>query len=169
MARRKLTWVRYTNLSQALVAAPAGAAFDILDGWRQDMGILRNLPGMTVARIRLNFFVGGMTSPGAPPTVAIRVANIKEVQEAQADSSYALNNGPINDETADWMFYNTLYPNHGSDPTTGLPNAATYEFDVKAMRKLDEPDQTLGLFTSKLTTTAGLTVNSAISALLMLP
>lgn len=169
MARRRLTWVRTLNIGQVLPAAASGAAVDLFNGYRADMGITRNLPGTTVARVRAAFFIAGLSAGTSPIWVGLRKSTIQETLEAQTDPVFGLNSAPNRAEGADWAFWSALYPNHGSDPTTGIPNAATYEFDVKAMRKLDEIDETYSFFAGKETSTAGVTVNATFSVLLMQP
>lgn len=166
--RRKLVWAR-TQFSTAYTAAAFANWFDVLSTFRTAMGINANLPGCTVARTRIDLFAANLATGAPPLTVGLKVLTLREMNEAVIDPAYALGTSPQTETNADWMLWRGLYPNHGSDPTTGVPNAMTYEFDVKSMRRLDEAGETLGWCGSKQTTTAGYTVFTSISCLLALP
>lgn len=168
MNKRKLVWARRTR-SVALPAASTGDLDDVLIPFRAMMGITANLPGTTVSRCRLDIFAATMGAGTFPFQIGLRTVNLRDVTEAGTDPAYALNISPGVEIGADWMYWRSFFPNHGSDPTTGVPNAATYEVDVKSMRRLDEPQETLGLFISKPLSTAGVTINTSISVLLALP
>lgn len=169
MSRRKLVWARTGVQTIVLPAAASGLGYDPLAPFRIDMGILRNLPGTTVARVRISTFAGSLTSGTFPIWLGLRKATFNEVTEIGTDAAFALNNAPQRAETDDWMLWDAMYPNHGADVTTGLPNACTYEYDVKSMRKLDEAGETLLLMAGKETSVASVSVLTSISVLLMLP
>lgn len=168
MARRKLVWARKT-FTFGMTAAADGESTDMLSQFRTDMGILANLPGVTVMRIRADVFAANGTAGATPFFVGIRPSTMKEIAEMGTDPAFALTSAPQNDALEDWMYWRAIYPNHGADAVSGLPNASTYEIDVRAMRKLDEPGQTLGLYVGKGLSTGTLAVLCTTSVLLALP
>lgn len=168
MSKRKLVWARRVQ-NTALVAAASAAWVDLLAEFRVMMGITANIPGTTVSRVRMDCFSANLSAGGFPTTVGLRVMTIREFTEAQADPAYALNLSPLREPGADWMYWRALYPNHGADPTTGVPNALTYELDVRSMRRLDEAQETLAYCVSKEASTGGYTHFNSASVLLALP
>lgn len=168
MSKRKLVWTRRTQ-NNALVAGASATWIDLLAEWRVIMGITANLPGCTVMRIRADIFAASLTAGAQPLWVGIRKATLREVTEAGADAAYALNSSAGREPNADWMYWRALYPNHGADATSGVPNAMTYEIDVRAMRKLDEAQETLVAVLSKELSTGGYTPYLSASVLLALP
>lgn len=123
---------------------------DLLASFRLQYGINQGPPGLTIMRIRGILYATGVS--GAPfLTWAVRVADISEVLNFASLTTAQKNNlGPGSDQYADWMAWQTIMPNHGADPTTGVPNAGTYEVDVRSMRKLDELGQTLVFVAQKI-------------------
>lgn len=174
MARRKLVWARTPVISMGLTAAAEGDSFDLLSGFRNSMGLstatgVGGPPGLTVARVRLSVFAASLTAGAIPMFVGVRVMNAVDQTEAAGGGAEGLEVSPNRDPHADWMLWAACFPNHGSDPTTGVPNALTYDFDVRAMRKLDEVGLTLSLVIGKETSTNAATLSAAASVLLMLP
>lgn len=171
-SRRKLVWARIATSSNALTAAAEGDCFDLLQQFRANMGIGAGFggpPGLTVARVRLSIFSASLTAGAIPLFTGIRVMNLVDFVEASAGGVEGLEVSPGRDINADWMHWAASYPNHGSDPTTGVPNALTYDFDIRAMRKVEEIGQTLVLCIGKETSVAGATLVWSCSTLLMLP
>lgn len=168
MSKRKLVWTRRAQ-NNALLAAASATWIDLLAEFRVVMGITANLPGTTCMRIRADVFAASLTAGSAPLFCGIRVATLREMTEAGADAAYALNASAYREPDADWMFWRAFMPNHGADPVNGVPNAMTYEIDVRSMRKLEEAQQTLALVFSKETSTSGYVPIFAGSTLLALP
>lgn len=167
--RRKLVWARTPVVSQALVAGASANFTDLLQNFKADAGITGTV-GITVMRIRLEIFAATLTAGAIPFHVGIRVCNDSDIAQWLTMTTLTLAPfGPEQDEYADWMMWKACYPNHGSDPVTGVPNAATYEIDVRAMRKIDELGQTLCIWMSKGASTNGNTINHSSSVLLALP
>lgn len=169
MARRKLIWARGPAFTQAFGAPAAAFWFDPLSGFRVQMGVVRGPPGITIMRSRYSFFVANIGAGAYPIWTAARVIGIESLLEAQTDPVHALELSPQTDPHNDWMMYEPLYPNHGADPVTGVPNAATFDIDVKSMRKADELGETLGLVISKPASVAGFSVTWSSSVLVALP
>lgn len=169
MSKRKLIWARTNVVTLALPAAASAQCWDLLQNTRTGMGILLNLPGVTVMRTRLDVFAPTLSAGSFPYTVGVRTATIAEFTELNGDAVFRLNSAPNRDTTADWMLWKACYPNHGADATTGVPNASTYELDVRSMRKMDELSQTLLFMVGKETSTAGFSVSVSASVLLALP
>lgn len=165
--RRKLIWARQTS-SHAMTAAADAEWTDALGNFRSLMGINMNLPGTTVSRVRLDVAAANVGN-FQPTYVGLQKVKISDVLNYVAVPAEGLTASPNREYHSDWMLWRVLFPNHGADPTSGLPNAQTYELDVRAMRRLDEAQETLGLVFSKETSVSGYTVQYAISVLLALP
>lgn len=171
-SRRKLVWARTATSANALTAAAEGDVFDLLQQFRATMGLAAGVggpPGLTVVRCRLSFFAASLTAGAIPLFAGVRPISTTDFAEALAGGTEGLEVMPGRDQHADWMFWTAMYPNQGADATTGVPNALTYEYDVRSQRKLDEVGYTLGLFLGKETSTNGVTVNWSASVLVMLP
>lgn len=166
--RRKLVWARSSQIS-ALTAAADAEVVDVLATFRTLMGITANIPGTTVVRTRMDLFAANLAAGGFPTYVGLKVNTLREVAEAQADAAFALNSGPQIETNADWFYWRALYPNMGADPTIGTANHISFELDIKSMRRLDEPSETVGLWVQKPVSTAGYSVYSTTSILLALP
>lgn len=152
----------------SLTAAASASWTDLLGNFRTTMGILANLPGTTVSRVRLDVFVAN-AGTGLPVYVGLQKVKISDVLNYVAVPAEALAASPAREMHSDWMLWRALYANHGSDPVTGVSNAATYELDVRAMRRLDEAQETLGMVFGKETSAGGFTVFVSSSVLLALP
>lgn len=163
--RRKLVWARLGNVTYALTSAADMDADSLLVNYALQAGA--TTMGVTVMRVRLSVFVNYKSAYSDPVYVGVRVANKEQLQELATTED--LDFAPQRDPYADWMWWQALYPNHGSDSTNGVPNAATYECDVRAMRRMEELGQDLGIFFGKETTTDTATVSWTSSVLLALP
>lgn len=151
-----------------MTAAADAEWTDCMAQFRAMMGITANLPGTTVSRVRLDFFAASVSN-ASPTYIGLQKVKLTDITDYQASAAQSLAAAPHSELHADWMLWRALYPNHGADPTTGLPNAATYEIDVRAMRRLDEAQETLALVVGKSTTVAGWSALVSCSVLLALP
>lgn len=174
MSRRRTVWARFVGSPFGLTAAAEGDVVDILTPFRVQMGLaagpaVGGPPGITIVRIRMDVFSASLTGGAIPFWVGIRKINRVDLDEASVGGTEGLEVSPNRDPHADWMAYHVCYPNHGADPTTGVPNAHTSHVDVRAMRKIDEVGDTLGLFVGKELSVAAATVFISTSVLVMLP
>lgn len=167
--RRKLVWARSAG-TIVLAAGSNDAVYnDLMAPFLIQMGLLQGPPGVTVMRIRLDTFSTN-TDQSVGLTHGIRVTDRAEFIAASNTVADRVAISPAIDLHADWMMWRQLLPNHGSNVTTGVPNASTYEEDVRSMRKLDELGDTLiyGIGTT-LSRTSAIAHSYAASVLLALP
>lgn len=160
-ARRKLIWVH--GLDTDLATTTTGA-IDVLSDFRTVMGITANFPGATIARIR-----GAVQYIYDPAVAATSLSGLLVgfvVNEIGLASPQ-----PLANPNADWMYREWLpdaQPGQVIDPAAGAA-MASWQFDVKSMRKLEEVNQTL-VFTWIRTSTPNLDeLTVSTSVLLMLP
>lgn len=169
MSKRKLVWARTGSTAAALPAGASAQVIDVLENFRANMGILLGLPGVTIMRVRVDAFAANLTAGGFPFWLGLKTMDRTTFTELLGDATARLNASPQRDLHSDWMMWKACYPNHGSDATTGVPNATTVEIDVRSMRKMDELGETCTAFMSKEVSTAGYTVHWSSSVLLALP
>lgn len=184
MARRKLIWSRVPFAVTSLegVAAGTGGAIevqDLLGPYRAEAGITRGPVGLTVMRIRMSLGFD-VTSTDAAGTVAqiraiggiyygIRVYDFAELAAEEAAGIVA--RGPMIEPHLDWMTWGRVPVRYATVPvaasTTIIGNV---DVDVRAMRKIDELGQTLGLVVQTTSGGAGVSaIGCATSTLLALP
>ena len=133
--RRKMVWARDFNIT----LNTAGLVVDLLQGFINQLGITKPLPGMTITRI-----VG---------THTIRVVSADDAFTrwewglVVADQSHAptVTDNPLTQPTQDWMFVRQEAVVQVVDAGTPTVKrvAAHYDIDIKAQRKLQEIGQTL--------------------------
>lgn len=188
MARRKLVWSRlpFAITSLEAVSAITGGSIevqDLLQGFRTEAGITRGPVGLTVMRIRMSLSFD-ITSLAADPTAqnvraigglyyGIRVYDFAEL--ASEEVLGIVNRGPMIEPHLDWMAWGRVPVKQVGNPTATAGTITIIgwaDVDVRAMRKVDELGQTLGLV---IQTTSGQIAASvgaigvATSVLLALP
>jgi len=134
-SKRKMVWAR----DFGLFLNQAGTVVDVLAGWQNELGILRNLPGITITRV-----VG---------THDIRVVSADDaftrwewgLVVAEEDNPVTAVNNPLSSPDLDWMFVRQEAVVQIQD--AGSPvvkrRASHYDIDLKSQRKLDEIGSTL--------------------------
>ena len=130
-----MVWGRDFNVT----TNSAGQVIDLLAGFRSQMGIARNLPGMTVTRVVGTHAVRVVSADDAF-TRWIWGLGVWEVTNPPSTSQSALL-----DPDRDWMFVrseNVVQVVDAGTPTVKRV-AATYDMDLHAQRKLDEMGKTL--------------------------
>jgi len=128
-----MVWARDFNLT----TNSAGFVVDILAGFRSELGITQNLPGMTITRI-----VG---------THDIRVVSADDAFTrwewglAAFDVTPTVGANPLSEPDKDWMFVRQEGVVQIQDAGTPVVKrrAAHYDIDVHSQRKLDEMGKTL--------------------------
>ena len=133
--RRKMVWAR------AFVAVnnTAGTVQDLLLSMRNELGLLKTLPGMTITRV-----VG---------THDLRVVSVDDaftrwiwgLVVAPIEAPPSITNHPQNAPGMDWMFVRQEVVVQVADAGTPVVKrvASHYDLDLKAQRKLGEMGQTL--------------------------
>lgn len=153
--RRKRIWVRRT-ITEAELAAGASAHSLLLADFEADYGA--QLIGVTVARIRMTLTLDSGAEARGGLLFGVRVATVDQVTDLAVSPTY----GPGSRPGADWMTWGLLtHMDQG-----GFRTARDY--DVKAMRKIDELAQTLVLSVENAGA-APLTWGGAVSVLVLLP
>lgn len=153
--RRKRIWVRRT-VTEASLAAGATAHSLLLADFEADYGA--QLIGVTVARIRMTLTLDSGAEVNGGLLFGVRVATVDQVSDLAVSPTY----GPGTRPGADWMTWGLL---------THMENGAfrvAKDYDVKAMRKIDELAQTLVLSVENAGA-AAVTWGGAISVLVLLP
>jgi len=117
----------------------AGLVVDLLAGIQNELGITRNLPGMTITRI-----VG---------THDLRVVSVDDAMTrwewglvvAEEDNAPGVTNNPLSSPDFDWMFVRQEGVVQVADAGTPVVKrrAAHYDIDLHSQRKLDEIGSTL--------------------------
>ena len=152
--RRKRIWARRT-VTEASLAGGATAHSLLLAGFEMEYGA--QLIGCTVARVRMTLTLDVGANAGNGLLFGIRVATVDQVSDLAVAPTY----GPGSRSHADWMTWGLIAP-RSSD------THYSESYDVRAMRKIDELNQTLVLSVEN----PGLgtvTWGGAISVLVMLP
>lgn len=178
MARRKLIWVRQPLAITSLTNVSAGIngaieTNDLLQVFRAEAGLLKGPVGLTVMRVRAHFSLD-LVNDGPTSSIrsvggvyyGIRVFDTQELIDLDANEVVA--RGPVSDPHADWMTWGRIPVKQ----TTGTVFLASQEVDVRAMRKLEELGQTLGIAmqsTSAVATGSVGGVYASTSVLVALP
>lgn len=162
--RRKSIWVRFNSGSIALGAANNAVNLDLLGNYKTAFGTPP--VGATVGRIRFDINVS-LTTAADPVFIGVRVADFNDQVQLDTDAEEVAT-GPVANPSSDWLYWRCLFPNHGADAVTGVANTATYELDMRAMRRLDEPGMSVFCCLAKSLATTP-TVAFAASTLLLLP
>lgn len=133
--RRKFVWAHLLNDFGA--AAPTGS-IDILTDFRTIMGITANLPGCTVVRIRgsvqMEFAAAGSFDHTSGFAHGIYVDTVTSVAAL-----------PLGLPNEDWMFWEWSPVSRGYDAIgpTNTDRILSVPIDARAMRKVEEVQQTL--------------------------
>lgn len=152
MARRKLIWARQPLASTTLANISAGVAGavesqDLLNVFRTEAGLLKGPVGLTVMRIRLQISLD-LAADATTTAIrnsggvyhGIRVFDTQELTDMDVNEQVA--RGPVADPHADWMAW-------GRTPLKQINGAVSFigwqDVDVRAMRKMEELGQSLGL------------------------
>lgn len=160
-ARRKLVWNHSFDTD---LATTTFGSFDLLADFRTVMGITSNLPGATIARVRaqLQYIYD--------PLVAATSISGTFIGFIVGTIGVAIP-FPLAQPNADWMHRQWLPDaQYGQtiDPAAGAAMSSV-ELDIKAMRKMEEVNQTL-FFTWVRTGLPNLDeLTLASSVLMMLP
>lgn len=161
-ARRKLVWNHSVETDTTL--GQTNGAVDILADFRTVMGITANLPGCTIARVR-----GAVQYLYDPLVAATSLSGLfigMVVNEIGLASPR-----PLTNPNADWFYREWLpdaQPGQVIDPAAGAA-LASWQFDVKSMRKMQEVNQTIA-FAWERTAVPNLNALTVVtSVLIMLP
>lgn len=182
MARRKLIWTRMAPAITSL--NPVGVASgnmvesqDLLQTFRNEAGITRGPVGLTVMRIRMLITADLSTNnslanirASAGLYYGIRVCDFSQL--AAEEAVEAPNFGPQLDPHADWMTWGRV-PMKALTQVDASNQTGLFweEVDVRAMRKMEELGQTLGLYIQTTTGAAAVVSNvlASTSVLVALP
>lgn len=183
MARRKLIWSRMAPAATILTRINGGnggavESQDLLQSYRTEAGITRGPVGLTVMRIRmqLQFFGDTVNDVVSYATgigglyYGIKVTDFADILSQEAAELPA--RGPQLDPHADWMAWGVCPMKALSTQVSPAIVAIGYcDVDVRAMRKIDELGQTLGLWLQGTQPTVGaaVQVRATTSVLLALP
>jgi len=140
--RRKFEWI-YILFDGGNTPAAAGQ-IDVLSDWRTKMGILKNLPDMTVVRVR------GTIAYAQPAAQALtyQTTFVPGLIVAPLDTTptTALPD-PVNTPNQEWLYWEGLTPfvnnSGGASASLGTDFISTVRVDTKAQRKLKNIDDTL--------------------------
>lgn len=170
--RRKMVWARHTNVDNLEVltspeTAPPSAT-DLLAPFRTEMG--SQLIGVTVARIR--GIMGVHTLAPSPALTFVRAA-IRICDQADLERAPGNIDSPFDENSAylDWMAWEPFVAPENAEhrPAQTVQRVV----DMKSSRKLEELNQSLGLFVGTRTAAGDqvspITFWSNLSILLMLP
>ncbi len=131
-ARRKRIWAR----NQEEQVFPGDQAFSLLAGFRAVANSDQPV-GSTIARIRGTAQVAYGAITGASATIGVTVGIIIETRgQAPADLPR-----PVADAHEDWMFWKWFPLTQQAFGTPDGQDTYAFEFDTKAMRKMEELQQ----------------------------
>ena len=133
--RRKTVWARNFNLT----TGTAGIVADILVDFRNEMGILRNLPGTTITRV-----VGTHTTRVTTTDDAF-TRWVWGLYVGHIDVFPSVTDNPLGAPGLDWMFVRSENVVQVQDAGTPVVKrvASYFDIDLRAQRKMDEIGQTL--------------------------
>ena len=142
----------------------ATAGFDLLGDFRTMMGINANLPGTTVVRVRGALQFNLTAAPGATSGGSTRCS--RQFHRGSRAGKPAAVQLP----SEDWMMFDwaplTMGWAGGSIAGTDM---FSYALDVKSKRRLDEPQETLGLWAEATRDADTFSAHGWVSVLLALP
>ena len=158
--RRKRVWAR-TTFSADWTAAVA--VVDLLAGFRAKMGISSGPPGATIGGIKLTLF----NDFDAAHTAVTNQANIYTGILVGPDTLDNVDLSPSSNLELDWMFWHGHNIHVGSTADT----RESRDYEVRAMRKLDELGDTLWLAVDGVIGAGPTSVNltGSASVLIILP
>jgi len=154
-ARRKRVWAREQD--SMTVSAGAQNAFNLLTDFTTLSSVVTF--GSTVGRIRLTCAFDRTSTPADLDALWIGVLAAPSTMDPGTDL------GPASNPHLDWMFWTKRFI---SEENVGSGSGPFWEFDIKAMRKLDELDTRLWLCMEAQALLAG-TLAFGASTLLLLP
>ena len=133
--KRKMVWAR----DFAQVGNTAGTVIDLLAGFQNELGIIRNLPGLTITRIVGTHDLRVVTADDAFTRWEWGLVVAEETNQP------GVVNNPLTDPDMDWMFVRQEAVVQVQDAGTPVVKrrAAHYDIDLKSQRKLDEIGSTL--------------------------
>ena len=138
---------------------------DLLSQWRVQMGLASNLPGTTVVRIRGALQFNLTSAPGATSGVLLGIR-----KDSINDLGIGVGEVPSTAPHQDWMMFDwaplTMGWAGGSIAGTDM---FSYALDVKSKRRLDEPQETLGLWAEATRDADMFSAHGWVSVLLALP
>jgi len=130
-----MVWARDFNLT----TNTAGFVIDVLKGFQNELGIIKNLPGITVTRV-----VG---------TLDCRVVSVDDaftrlvwgIHVAEENNPATVGQNPLSSPEIDWMFVRQEAVVQVADAGTPVVKrrVAHYDLDLHSQRKLDEIGSTL--------------------------
>jgi len=140
-SRRRTVWAYRSSIGTSATSA----AIDLLSGYRAEMGISANTPGVTAGPVigAINI-VSTDIATTARATMGIRRADMANIPIGSADS-------PNAEPFSDWMWMaegvgSSALTNFAfTDPRTGASSVGGIPIHTRSKRKLDEPNQTLVL------------------------
>jgi len=136
--RRSMVWARDFNQT----GNTSGLVIHLLAGFQSELGVNRNLPGMTFIRVVGTHDVRVVSTDDA---FTRWVWGLEVAEEAQFP---LVTNNPLSDPDRDWMFVRqeAVVQENAPDPGAGPDvkiRAAHYDLDLRSARKLDELGSTL--------------------------
>ena len=146
-------------------ASPAATAgFDLLGDFRTMMGINANLPGTTVVRVRGALQFNLTAAPGATSGVLLgaRVSSIEGLGPASPL--------PSSSPSEDWMMFDwaPLSMGWAGGSIVGT-DTFSYALDIKSKRRLDEAQETIGLWAEATRDADTFSLYGWVSVLVALP
>ena len=132
--RRKMVWARDFNLT----TNTAGLVVNLLAGFQNELGISRNLPGITITRVVGTHDVRVVSADDAFTRWEWGLTTWEQQNTPGVTS-------PLADPDIDWMFARQEAVVQVQDAGSPVVKrvAAHYDIDLKAQRKLDEIGSTL--------------------------
>lgn len=162
--RRKRVWAREADTGS--IGAGGATQFDVLSAFAALHGA--TTLGATVGRVRLSLGWETTSTPGALDSLVIGMrvgARTSDVTDQQPTDF--LTGG----SHLDWMLWRKLYPTLQSvNAAAAQTGDASWELDIRAMRRMEEVGETLWLVVdTALTPTLAGVASYGISTLLVLP
>jgi hypothetical protein len=153
-----------SDLAVAGANPSAIAAFDLLADWRQQMGLTANLPGLTVVRIRGALQFNLTAGPGA--TSGVLLGARKTAIQGLGPASPLPSTSPLED----WMLFDWAPLTMGwAGGSISGTDSFSYALDIKSKRRLDEPQETIGLWAETTRDADTMSLYGWISVLIALP
>lgn len=135
-SRRKFIWARSTEAT----VSGTGTSVDLLADFRTNLGITAGPIGITVVRVRGAFQVAYDTAATFTASTGVMVGLVVASRNLAAANVPKAGTGP----NEDWMWHQWYPIGLGLDKgATDDDTIMGYMLDIKAMRKIQEADQTL--------------------------
>ena len=141
----------------------ATAGFDLLGDFRTMMGINANLPGTTVVRVR-----GRAVQPDGRTRCDVRVllgARVSSIEGLGPASPL-----PSSSPSEDWMMFDWAPLSMGwAGGSIAGTDTFSYALDIKSKRRLDEAQETIGLWAEATRDADTFSLYGWVSVLVALP